>query len=94
MLSMVSAEYIPREVVLGFFPNLFAYFPTSSANSSFTHLHVSGKVLTNLSEMPLTFVAAKDLSLKVIRMGTIGIRSSLISKLVHIHTAEDNYRKI
>lgn len=48
-------------------------------------------VLTNLFGMPLTFIAAKDISLKVIRMTTIGIRSSYITKLAHLYTTEDKY---
>lgn len=48
-------------------------------------------VLTNLFGMPLNFIAAKDICLKVIRMATIGIKSSYITKLAHLYTAEDKY---
>lgn len=48
-------------------------------------------VLTNLFGMPLNFIAAKDICLKVIRMATIGIKSSHITKLAHLYTAEDKY---
>lgn len=48
-------------------------------------------VLTNLFGIPLNFIAAKDICLKVIRMATIGIKSSHITKLAHLYTAEDKY---
>lgn len=59
----------------------------------FAYSDVSWTVLTNLSEMPLTFVAAKNLCLKGIKMGTILIKSGNITKCAHLYTTEDNYTK-
>lgn len=43
--------------------------------------------------MPLTFIAAKDLCLKVIRLASVGIILSYITKIAHLFTATDNYTK-
>lgn len=95
MVNLYCAKYLLRKIFFLNFENTL----TTSAIASLTQMFHDKSldrcfminVLTNLFGMPLTFIATKDICIRVIRMATIGIKSSYITKLVHLYTAEDKY---